>query len=704
VRALASSNDHHTVRVVAQFFASVLESADATASSRFIRSIRLAAFVDLLERSELYPELSKTLKYTLTDSLAQLSTVESPIKYEDEPFDFVYLLNLLVKDSSYQERTNIARALANTLGYEKVSSAEMAAQTGTMLDPEAISTDSAGKQEYLADVLVILKRLGRTESNLPSDLRCQLARIVANLAVVGGSNLKRQICEEKWQDELLTWSLEEASEVRLRIASIAALANLASMWLPEMSEIKRILSSVNTSEQKDPRLIQQTMRLCLAAAEQQPEQTASIGLLQDFVNIASSKSSDVKGSSRALALASLASLVKVPSVSNELLSAGSSLESFWKLLIQSAQHDADSSVRREAVRIIANLCLLDSERVKSKGGIEQVLKECLQSESDAMVVREVIRAQASLASSALKGQARYDEGIFLLHPQPVKNAGTATKVSVPEPAVDIVFIHGVAGHSLWTWRAGPAKPDGSGEICWPRDWIPKDFPNSRIITVSYEVYLSRWEGSAVPLTQQSLTILKKLKLANIGSRPVIFVVHSFGGLVVKDMLRYAAKSKEFKPVRDQTLGIFFFSSPHLGSSLAELTHLIGGYADTLYRSTPAVYDLKPKNQYLRDLNDEFCTYGPSIATFSTGEEESCTLTAQGNKYICYNVVTDESARFSPTGPCQCEHRFLKLPYDHRGVCKPDTNSDLRYQIVVDFIREQLARKDPKLLAAVTQPK
>jgi hypothetical protein len=202
----------------------------------------------------------------------------------------------------------------------------------------------------------------------------------------------------------------------------------------------------------------------------------------------------------------------------------------------------------------------------------------------------------SIILAALKGTPKYDEGVYLLYPPP--NGGSSTTVK-SEPAIDIVLIHGVAGHPLSTWRSSTDQT-----VSWPRDWIPQDIPNCRVLSLSYEVrentsiygyfvnvdqlykysmiyqvYLSKWAGDSTPLKEQSLLLLKKLKLAAVGNRPVIFVTHSFGGLVAKDLLRYAANNKEFQSIRDQSLGVFFYSTPHRGSHLTELTSYGGGMLD-----------------------------------------------------------------------------------------------------------------------------
>ncbi len=64
--------------------------------------------------------------------------------------------------------------------------------------------------------------------------------------------------------------------------------------------------------------------------------------------------------------------------------------------------------------------------------------------------------------------------------------------------------------------------------CWPRTFLPLDFPNARVISVGYDIFLSKWYGDALPLDSQGLEILRKLKLAGIGDKPIVWVVHSFG--------------------------------------------------------------------------------------------------------------------------------------------------------------------------------
>lgn len=66
--------------------------------------------------------------------------------------------------------------------------------------------------------------------------------------------------------------------------------------------------------------------------------------------------------------------------------------------------------------------------------------------------------------------------------------------------------------------------------------------------------LSQWSGATLPLEEVSSMLLNKLVAAGVGDRPVVFVTHSMGGLVVKQMLFQAGKEKLTKLVNN-TFGV-----------------------------------------------------------------------------------------------------------------------------------------------------
>jgi hypothetical protein len=106
----------------------------------------------------------------------------------------------------------------------------------------------------------------------------------------------------------------------------------------------------------------------------------------------------------------------------------------------------------------------------------------------------------------------------------------------------------------------------------------------------------------MPLFDQASNLLDFLEIRNLGKRPLIFITHSLGGLLVKAMLRTAqtfnqADSK--RSIVEQTKGIIFLATPHTGSHLANLVNNIG----TLARTSVSVEELKAHAPHLRELNE-----------------------------------------------------------------------------------------------------
>lgn len=47
-----------------------------------------------------------------------------------------------------------------------------------------------------------------------------------------------------------------------------------------------------------------------------------------------------------------------------------------------------------------------------------------------------------------------------------------------DSGVDLVFVHGLRGSRIKTWS--------KGDVCWPRDLLPKDISNVRVLTWGYD--------------------------------------------------------------------------------------------------------------------------------------------------------------------------------------------------------------------------
>ena len=115
--------------------------------------------------------------------------------------------------------------------------------------------------------------------------------------------------------------------------------------------------------------------------------------------------------------------------------------------------------------------------------------------------------------------------------------------------ISIVFVHGLRGHRVHTWTK-----DG---ICWPKDLLPREpaLSNVRILSFGYDSKVVDFgrHASLQDLFKHSISLLNDLcpkRVDDVGfvsssrrlsarsnqqDRPIIFIAHSLGGLVVKDV-------------------------------------------------------------------------------------------------------------------------------------------------------------------------
>lgn len=115
-------------------------------------------------------------------------------------------------------------------------------------------------------------------------------------------------------------------------------------------------------------------------------------------------------------------------------------------------------------------------------------------------------------------------GLFVLEPQDDND---------PE-AIDIVALHGLNGHWEKTWQSDKSTSKGGGAM-WLRDFLPQQIPHARIMSFGYDSVLlfSKSTSDVGTFAEQLLESLLSMRMNVPETRPIIFICHSLGGIVVK---------------------------------------------------------------------------------------------------------------------------------------------------------------------------
>ena len=250
------------------------------------------------------------------------------------------------------------------------------------------------------------------------------------------------------------------------------------------------------------------------------------------------------------------------------------------------------------------------------------------------------------------------------------------------PALNVVFVHGLGGHPYDTWRRG--KDDGS---FWPV-WLSQDVPGISAWTLSYAAPPTNWLGSAMPLQDRAINVLERL-LAEplLEAAPLVFICHSLGGLVVKQMLREANDQKDRRPEVAALLvrvkAVIFIATPHTGSAHASLLDKLR----LLVWPSNSVRDLVKNDANLRNLNVWYRNWS---TTGNIGH-----LIFYETQGTAAGVIVDPGsgdAGLMSVNP-------VPIDANHISICKPVDKTALLYQRALAFIagvaKQTSPRKTPK---------
>ncbi|CAH0042190.1 unnamed protein product [Clonostachys rhizophaga] len=305
------------------------------------------------------------------------------------------------------------------------------------------------------------------------------------------------------------------------------------------------------------------------------------------------------------------------------------------------------------------------------------------------------------------------------------------------PIVDVVIVHGLHGHPYKSWLKKPSSttkslqtsPEVQGDgrqsglrklswksakstpvddnekpvlkdtlggvdsesepIFWPQDLLPSECPDARILVFGYDSKITKYLSG--PANKGSLLahgkdLLFSLIRERLVGRPLVFVAHSLGGIVVKEALARSSISSDLalKDVVKSTAAVMFLGTPHRGSpDLAALGEYVRSIASTLGIDTsPALLDtLGLKTTDLERAQESFSAiwqeYDFQVKTF----QEGLPVVKLGLGALTTKIVPDYSSTLGDH-----RERAETLQANHNELCRFSGDKDPNYRKVAGEFR------------------
>lgn len=245
--------------------------------------------------------------------------------------------------------------------------------------------------------------------------------------------------------------------------------------------------------------------------------------------------------------------------------------------------------------------------------------------------------------------------------------------------LDIVFIHGLGGDALKTWGEDQ-------ESFWP-SWLGEDFTDAAVWAIGYDATPTAWLRDTMPMEDRALNILNDLSHTNgIGTRSIIFVVHSMGGLILKYMLEKSKIDDRYKHILSHTKGAVFLAVPHDGAGGANFLSALSG----ILRVNDIVKQLKKNASSLDRLDGSFNTLVKQeklqcISFFET-KEVRIEKKFFGFKVFSKGIMVVSKASAKGRFP---QEEPIPIDKNHIEICKLTDRNDLIYRNIKPFIQKIL---------------
>jgi hypothetical protein len=246
-------------------------------------------------------------------------------------------------------------------------------------------------------------------------------------------------------------------------------------------------------------------------------------------------------------------------------------------------------------------------------------------------------------------------------------------------SLNVIFVHGLGGDLTETWH----PKDRPGDY-WPA-WLADDHSSVGVWSMGYPAQVTQWsgKGTGMALSDRARQVLDYLVSLGFDSRPIVFIAHSLGGLLVKKILQLSSSLQvaRLEPISRMTRGVVFLATPHSGSDLSQFAQGL-----KIFRPGAVMKDLEANSTELQELSDWYRNNALKldIGTF---------VYREAKKYLGVWVVEPMSADPGMQG-------VIVIPQeaDHFDIAKPESRLHPVYAGVTNIIATlvQVERDKQKL--------
>jgi hypothetical protein len=248
---------------------------------------------------------------------------------------------------------------------------------------------------------------------------------------------------------------------------------------------------------------------------------------------------------------------------------------------------------------------------------------------------------------------------------------------------NVVFVHGLMGGSHTTW-CGRAKTGES--FFWPAA-LASDFDQLGVYTCGYHTGIFDTGGGPPDLRIVASTLTDEIYRLRISDKPIVFITHSMGGILVKNMIVNSVVQSLPSLVKRRftARACAFIAVPHYGSDVAELARWLVPFRSAQVSNLTDECGLFELHRQFRGVG---ASEGIQFRYWCEGHAMGCRIGGGHLPKFLVGVRVVHPKSAAPDGDIDRS----EIAADHESICKPASSADAMYVQAADWVRGLLARE------------